>query len=58
MLKVSTQNISTGCLYQGKPDKYQAQPHHAFITYKAVLSIKEGGIKDSVLKYHRAMNGK
>ena len=49
--------ISTGHLYQGKPDKYQAQQNHAFITHKAVLSIKEWGIKDSMLKYHRAMNG-
>ncbi|OLF41109.1 hypothetical protein CAP50_00655 [Psychrobacter sp. L7] len=36
-------------LYKAEQKKHQAQPNIAFIIHKAVLSIKEWGIKDSVL---------
>ena len=35
-------------LYKDEQRKHQAQPDNAFIIHKAVLSIKEKGIIDSV----------
>jgi len=45
-------------LYKDERKKHQAQPDNAFIIHKAVLSIKELGIKDSVALENRASRSK
>ena len=45
-------------LYKDECKKHQAQPDNAFIIHKAVLSIKELGIKDSVALENRASRSK
>ncbi|WP_201597635.1 hypothetical protein [Psychrobacter vallis] len=45
-------------LYRDERKKHQAQPDNAFIIHKAVLSMKELGIKDSVASENQASRGK